>query len=118
MGSPVLDVGSEFVFCMRIRRPVRSALFPYTTLFRSSGITVVSATTSGEIDVLLSGTLSGATIGAGGFVDRKSTRLNSSHLGTAYALVRLGGTSDPGLIYSGGTIEIGSGFTLNLTSGQ
>src|ERR1022692_1815322 len=57
-----------------IRRPPRSTLFPYTTLFRS--VYVVSARrgckpTSGPETT---------------YTDRKSTRLNSSHLVISYAV--------------------------------
>src|SRR5258705_9597192 len=62
-----------------IRRPPRSTLFPYTTLFRSpfTGVPFLLK----DLD-LLEGTrtTSGATI------DRKSTRLNSSHLGKSYTV--------------------------------
>src|SRR3712207_7758005 len=34
-----------------IRRPPRSTLFPYTTLFRSRGVTVVACPTCGRLDV-------------------------------------------------------------------
>src|SRR5258705_5630545 len=66
-----------------IRRPPRSTLFPYTTLFRSdvAGETVTLAV-RGQ-DVL------GALWIALEFLaqsDRKSTRLNSSHLGISYAV--------------------------------
>src|SRR5439155_19126774 len=61
-----------------IRRPPRSTLFPYTTLFRSS-------------DVALFGT--GATVQEAMRAaeeldkeDRKSTRLNSSHVAISYAV--------------------------------
>src|SRR5256885_6070649 len=59
-----------------IRRPPRSTLFPYTTLFRS----LLKSTTC------LTGTCACAAAGwvAGG--DRKSTRLNSSHLVISYAV--------------------------------
>src|SRR2546426_6949629 len=80
-----------------IRRPPRSTLFPYTTLFRSQD------TPSPRHRVLfrLVGTRSNhAAIGArvtitgGGMIqfdevrggDRKSTRLNSSHLVISYAV--------------------------------
>src|SRR3712207_8449505 len=82
-----------------IRRPPRSTLFPYTTLFRSD-----------RVDVVTRGFM-GLTVGcarchdhkydpipttdyyslAGGFLntqyeeDRKSTRLNSSHANISYA---------------------------------
>src|SRR5215472_18057784 len=69
-----LDVIFVFFFFLMIRRPPRSTLFPYTTLFRSwrshspSGPNLMSPT------MVLN------------FVDRKSTRLNSSHLGISYAV--------------------------------
>src|SRR5271169_6977601 len=62
-----------FFFFLMIRRPPRSTLFPYTTLFRSVGhacaqrAPVPSAT-------------------AGPPTDRKSTRLNSSHGSISYAV--------------------------------
>src|SRR5712671_7814196 len=64
-----------FFFFLMIRRPPRSTLFPYTTLFRS-----------------------GAAVGRGfkifehfgradfAVIDRKSTRLNSSHQIISYAV--------------------------------
>src|SRR3712207_7399164 len=71
-----------------IRRPPRSTLFPYTTLFRS-------ATTEGSA-VTLNGTATdpGAgdtltyrwTITSDNGEDRKSTRLNSSHANISYAV--------------------------------
>src|SRR3990167_2040738 len=64
-----------------IRRPPRSTLFPYTTLFRSG---------PGPGDFLLIGVDSGvAFFGTAGKVDvqdRKSTRLNSSHSQISYSL--------------------------------
>src|ERR1039457_7572203 len=61
-------------FFLMIRRPPRSTLFPYTTLFRS-GCGGVSEFTIGNI-------------GNSPSVDteRKSTRLNSSHLVISYAV--------------------------------
>src|SRR5262245_64513823 len=61
-----------------IRRPPRSTLFPYTTLFRSP---VMSPVAPGEIKAKLP---SAPPEHGGG--DRKSTRLNSSHLGISYAV--------------------------------
>src|ERR1044071_893322 len=57
-----------------IRRPPRSTLFPYTTLFRSHPVCVIGrfADRPGIVRV------SGLWLGSGGR-DRKSTRLNSSH---------------------------------------
>src|SRR5438045_6524109 len=58
-----------------IRRPPRSTLFPYTTLFRSPiFMPLVNALTQ-------AGDINGVHMG-----DRKSTRLNSSHLGISYAV--------------------------------
>src|SRR5436853_1536902 len=80
-----------------IRRPPRSTLFPYTTLFRS-----VSADTGAEATIVVR---AWAIVAAASRVheiwhaiieaesalspaveDRKSTRLNSSHLGISYAV--------------------------------
>src|SRR5438105_6277658 len=61
-----------------IRRPPRSTLFPYTTLFRSlSGFTSVRPT----VDLALQGA---TTVPEQ--KDRKSTRLNSSHEWISYAV--------------------------------
>src|SRR2546422_8389329 len=61
-----------------IRRPPRSTLFPYTTLFRSRVLLVVGETTGG------SDALDGEPLSAS--EDRKSTRLNSSHGYISYAV--------------------------------
>src|SRR5947199_4479340 len=70
-----------FLFFLRLRRPPRSTLFPYTTLFRSAAVVALWRTTAA---------LFGERVGAAGLVgaavDRKSTRLNSSHLGISYAV--------------------------------
>src|SRR5499426_4668020 len=63
-----------FFFFLMIRRPPRSTLFPYTTLFRSRTRCPRCSTTRSP----RSGTRPGS--------DRKSTRLNSSHLGISYAV--------------------------------
>src|SRR3712207_8629303 len=87
-----------------IRRPPRSTLFPYTTLFRSrefrqDPIALPLPTPSGKIEVF------SATIDGFGYedcaghptwlepgewlgadLDRKSTRLNSSHANISYAV--------------------------------
>src|SRR3989442_7499271 len=60
-----------------IRRPPRSTLFPYTTLFRS-----VMGRTYRERDRDIGGTPEIRT----GVGDRKSTRLNSSHVRISYAV--------------------------------
>src|SRR5687768_18288247 len=70
-----------------IRRPPRSTLFPYTTLFRSSGEPEAageSVERRGE-HVLVRGLRVGA-VAAGEWEDRKSTRLNSSHGYISYAV--------------------------------
>src|SRR5947209_15713883 len=73
-------------FFLIIRRPPRSTLFPYTTLFRSFQATqadLVNATKQGGPN---------ASTGRrhqklrGALVDRKSTRLNSSHANISYAV--------------------------------
>src|SRR5256885_9825858 len=71
-----------------IRRPPRSTLFPYTTLSRSSplarGLFVVTTTPGHipEIDVKRVE----AYLAEAARTDRKSTRLNSSHLVISYAV--------------------------------
>src|SRR5207249_7512257 len=61
-----------------IRPPPRSTLFPYTTLFRSFFVTGLAQ------DGLAQG-IQTATI-RGTVKDRKSTRLNSSHVSISYAV--------------------------------
>src|SRR2546422_4129240 len=68
-----------------IRRPPRSTLFPYTTLFRSDICTVPAAGVVGEAGVAFE--IANAMIDKyGGDRDRKSTRLNSSHGYISYAV--------------------------------
>src|SRR2546426_7032780 len=77
-----------------IRRPPRSTLFPYTTLFRSdyTGITTISGGVLKAGNAAALGSTNGGTlIASGGALDvnardRKSTRLNSSHLVISYAV--------------------------------
>src|SRR2546422_5509797 len=79
-----------------IRRPPRSTLFPYTTLFRSETLEGTGRT---MLDLVAITTLAGIVIGSlqlSGFtsklplllvsIDRKSTRLNSSHGYISYAV--------------------------------
>src|SRR6195952_5921144 len=71
------NLRSSLVFFLMIRRPPRSTLFPYTTLFRSYSELQIrsSGTFPGQIRRLITQSS-----------DRKSTRLNSSHLGISYAV--------------------------------
>src|SRR3712207_7513777 len=75
-----------------IRRPPRSTLFPYTTLFRSDGIVageIADAEGTGAPPTMSQvdepGITAADTHGLSG-VDRKSTRLNSSHANISYAV--------------------------------
>src|SRR2546421_6061787 len=70
-----------------IRRPPRSTLFPYTTLFRSLiEIGLGQAALQPCTREQASETLQYALEGIGDGVDRKSTRLNSSHDQISYAV--------------------------------
>src|SRR3712207_7167443 len=76
-----------------IRRPPRSTLFPYTTLFRSDGTTLTVANTfmqytGGFRGLEQSDFVKGvADTDFGSLIlDRKSTRLNSSHANISYAV--------------------------------
>src|SRR2546430_6024310 len=83
-------------FFLMIRRPPRSTLFPYTTLFRSqvveAGIALHEPINNRQIEFVLAGQFAE---GAGKLtgkdelylpIDRKSTRLNSSHSQISYAV--------------------------------
>src|SRR2546429_6156932 len=63
-----------------IRRPPRSTLFPYTTLFRSN---YISATLALYLDLF---NVFQSLLALLGIIDRKSTRLNSSHGYISYAV--------------------------------
>src|SRR3712207_8333034 len=83
-----------------IRRPPRSTLFPYTTLFRSQhrargggGVTTTLEVDALEVRpvgvaVVLVHHVDALVVRGEGFhlVDRKSTRLNSSHANISYAV--------------------------------
>src|SRR2546421_4416110 len=70
-----------------IRRPPRSTLFPYTTLFRSLIQTVVADDRRGQVMGLYTMAFVGlAPVGTLLAGDRKSTRLNSSHDQISYAV--------------------------------
>src|SRR5438477_4830502 len=73
-----------------IRRPPRSTLFPYTTLFRSNWEQARREIAKSRliVDALLGTGLKGKVEGllASVVEDRKSTRLNSSHMSISYAV--------------------------------
>src|SRR3712207_7790710 len=83
-----------------IRRPPRSTLFPYTTLFRSAierdvptlgicrGMEVLNVVYGGSIEQHLPDVLGHEEHRhtPGTYADRKSTRLNSSHANISYAV--------------------------------
>src|SRR3712207_8626993 len=76
-----------------IRRPPRSTLFPYTTLFRSHAVELALDQVGGRGELVDDGDLGGlqpVAVGVDGAAvvgeDRKSTRLNSSHANISYAV--------------------------------
>src|SRR3712207_7969451 len=83
-----------------IRRPPRSTLFPYTTLFRSMGkpgkreyVQVLRLLETFRLEDVHAAVREALKLGAIGFdavkhlvLDRKSTRLNSSHANISYAV--------------------------------
>src|SRR5258708_24772736 len=69
-----------------IRRPPRSTLFPYTTLFRSRRRTFEVQVDGSLIVSESTIAVRAATDGVGLIQDRKSTRLNSSHQIISYAV--------------------------------
>src|SRR3712207_9045485 len=91
----VLWMSAVCFFVLMIRRPPRSTLFPYTTLFRSLAMLAVAsilildarvrvkrpgrARWTAPVQLLLA-------LGMLVLSDRKSTRLNSSHANISYAV--------------------------------
>src|SRR5438132_13766608 len=79
-------------FFLLIRRPPRSTLFPYTTLFRSDVVfvSVVDAPSGGALrfrdQQMFKQRYNVAASRARDQIDRKSTRLNSSHTVISYAV--------------------------------
>src|SRR5688572_32735503 len=67
-----------------IRRPPRSTLFPYTTLFRSGKLIGVSASGETVFEQPVGESAGGVSVSDAR--DRKSTRLNSSHSQISYAV--------------------------------
>src|SRR5688572_32526532 len=72
-----------------IRRPPRTTLFPYTTLFRSMGTAKKASSAGakkGAVAAKKSAPKKAAAKKGGARKDRKSTRLNSSHSQISYAV--------------------------------
>src|SRR5256885_12336633 len=69
-----------------IRRPPRSTLFPYTTLFRSLAGALLEMASSWVALFAASNSHWEIPAGVPFLIDRKSTRLNSSHLVISYAV--------------------------------
>src|SRR5436190_6975164 len=78
-----------FFFFLMIRRPPRSTLFPYTTLFRSGAGHPRASHHDGGAG------RSGRGRRGHGHPDRKSTRLNSSHTVISYAVFCLKKKNNP-----------------------
>src|SRR2546422_6173593 len=82
-----------YFFFLMIRRPPRSTLFPYTTLFRSAPVSVavedqqiVGAALSAPEDDAAGRRFASGPAPGHQKTDRKSTRLNSSHGYISYAV--------------------------------
>src|SRR6266704_5475773 len=84
-----------FFFFLMIRRPPRSTLFPYTTLFRAHGGRASRPAFRGGHEPGLRGQ------GVLPPRDRKSTRLNSSHVSISYAAICLKKITGRALRYGG-----------------
>src|SRR3712207_7873684 len=97
-----------FIFFLMIRRPPRSTLFPYTTLFRSIGIEGMNEPNHNRDGSAVRPDWAEAAVAYQKVIwdfvkttpalshvsvlspsDRKSTRLNSSHANISYAVFRL-----------------------------
>src|SRR3712207_9150096 len=74
----------SFFFFLMIRRPPRSTLFPYTTLFRSAKR--LCAVLEEKPAAMHEADMGRRLLDFGEDVDRKSTRLNSSHANISYAV--------------------------------
>src|SRR5689334_25284660 len=70
----------ELLFFLMLRRPPRSTLFPYTTLFRSVLVDL------DDVERRAARNRAARAGDAGRARDRKSTRLNSSHSSISYAV--------------------------------
>src|SRR5947209_20056605 len=87
-GSGLLDLHPFFVCFLILRRPPRSPLFPYTTLFRSLHRLRVGDLPPEPHRRAPQREEAPARLGEAelGGLDRKSTRLNSSHANISYAV--------------------------------
>src|SRR3712207_9351656 len=91
----LLFSSARFFFFLMIRRPPRSTLFPYTTLFRSAHPAVALAADADRrlkswlnefgLTPASRSRVSASTEPDSNPLDRKSTRLNSSHANISYA---------------------------------
>src|SRR2546422_10810148 len=80
---------SSFFFFLMIRRPPRSTLFPYTTLFRSRRVARAALGNAEDADDAAQDAILSALVKLDQYDarrDRKSTRLNSSHGYISYAV--------------------------------
>src|SRR5437763_17191717 len=80
--SSIRSLLPHFFFFLMIRPPPRSTLFPYTTLFRSP----ICVSLKLAMTYVVVGTSSITGCPTATYVDRKSTRLNSSHRCISYAV--------------------------------
>src|SRR5438067_12564455 len=74
-----------FFFFLMIRRPPRSTLFPYTTLFRSPAAREAQRALARDVTERVHSPDAAAKV-IRASEDRKSTRLNSSHVSISYAV--------------------------------
>src|SRR3712207_8362460 len=84
-----------------IRRPPRSTLFPYTTLFRSLAELAAAAWVTSHTGMAWEELVQRTCRELGGFgpdIDRKSTRLNSSHANISYAVFCLKKKNNIGML--------------------
>src|SRR3712207_6983375 len=89
-----IESGEVLFFFLMIRRPPRSTLFPYTTLFRSQGAGLqpgpLLRAPVGELRLHREGARREGQVAQqlhrAADADRKSTRLNSSHANISYAV--------------------------------
>src|SRR5256885_7354321 len=106
---PFFVVLAFFFFFLMIRRPPRSTLFPYTTLFRSLRECGAGAEPAAEPALCPADHRPDAARQR----DRKSTRLNSSHLVISYAVFCLKKkTNTP----TASPTRLTSGLTIKYTS--